>query len=51
MNLLPKKATPVSSTMCSFNPNLGDGDKIAVIGIRTAIAFVEFLLATAVLSK
>lgn len=51
MSLLPKKATPVSFTMCSFNPNLGDGDKIAAIGIRAAIAFVESLLATSVLSK
>jgi arginase len=50
MSLLPKKARPVSFTMCSFNPNLGDGDKIAGIGIRAAVAFVEALIATSVLS-
>jgi arginase len=50
MSLLPKKARPVSFTMCSFNPNLGDGDKIAGIGIRSAVAFVEALIATSVLS-
>lgn len=50
MSLLPKKATPVSFTMCSFNPNLGDGDKIAGIGIRAAVAFVESLIVEKVLS-
>jgi arginase len=50
MSLLPKKAVPVSFTMCSFNPNLGDGDKIASIGIRAAVAFVESLIAESVLS-
>ncbi|KAL1799642.1 hypothetical protein ACET3X_003679 [Alternaria dauci] len=49
MRLLPKKATPVSFTLCSFNPNLGDGDKIAGIGIRAAVAFVESLVAEKVL--
>ena len=51
MSLLPEKATPVSFTMCSFNPNLGDGDKIANIGIRATIAFVEGLLAASIVSK
>ncbi|CAN9213954.1 unnamed protein product [Alternaria alternata] len=50
MSLLPKKAIPVSFTMCSFNPNLGDGDEIAGIGIRAAVAFVESLIAEKVLS-
>ena len=50
MSLLPKKATPVSFTMCSFNPNLGDGDKIAGIGIRAAVAFVKSLIVEKVLS-
>lgn len=45
MGLLPGRVTPVSFTMCSFNPNLGDGDKIAAIGVRAAVAFVEALLA------
>ncbi|KAH7354814.1 hypothetical protein BKA65DRAFT_497057 [Rhexocercosporidium sp. MPI-PUGE-AT-0058] len=51
MSLLPTKVTPISFTLCSFNPNLGDGDKIAGIGIRAAVAFVESLIATSVLSK
>ena len=51
MSLVPKKATPASLTMCSFNPNLGDGDKIAAIGIRAVIAFVKSLLATSALAK
>lgn len=51
MSLLPKKAAPASLTMCSFNPNLGDGDKVATIGIRAAVTFVESLVATSVLRK
>ena len=47
MNLLPKK----SLTMCSFNTNLGDGDKVATIGIRATVTFVESLVATSVLRK
>jgi arginase len=50
MRLVPEKAAPVSFTMCSFNPNLGDGDKIAGIGIRAAVAFVESLIANSALS-
>lgn len=51
MSLLPEKATPASLTICSFNPNLGDGDKVATIGIRAAVTFVESLVATSVLGK
>jgi len=51
MSLLPKKATPISFTLCSFNPNLGDGDKIAGIGIRASVAFFRSLIETSVLSK
>jgi arginase len=51
MSLLSRKATPASFTMCSFNPNLGSGDKIATIGIRAAVTFVESLVATSVLRK
>ncbi|KAF2016824.1 Arginase/deacetylase [Aaosphaeria arxii CBS 175.79] len=47
--LIPQKAMPVSLTVCSFNPNLGDGDKIAEIGIKAIITFVESLISTAVL--
>jgi arginase len=50
MRLVPQKARPVSFTMCSFNPNLGDGDKIARIGIRAAVAFVKSLIANSALS-
>lgn len=50
MRLVPEKAAPVSFTMCSFNPNLGDGDKIAEIGIRAAVAFVESMIASSALS-
>ncbi|KAJ4331940.1 hypothetical protein N0V95_009775 [Ascochyta clinopodiicola] len=51
MSILPKKATPVSFTLCSFNPNLGDGDKIARIGIQAITTFVESLLATSAILK
>jgi arginase len=51
MSLVPKKATPVSLTVCSFNPNLGDGDHIAGIAVRAIVTFVESLLYTAALSK
>lgn len=51
MSLVPKKATPVSLTVCSFNPNLGDGDQIADIGVRAVVAFVKSLLETAALVK
>ncbi|KAJ8108008.1 hypothetical protein OPT61_g8470 [Boeremia exigua] len=51
MSLLPAKATPASFTICSFNPNSDDGDKIAAIGIRAAVAFVESLIASSVFFK
>ena len=51
MDLVPLKATPTSLTVCSFNPNLGDGDKVATIGIKAIIAFVKSLLKTGALIK
>jgi arginase len=52
MDLVPRKATPTSLTVCSFNPNLGDGDKVATIGIKAIVAFVKSLLKTrALVSK
>ncbi|KAH4103941.1 hypothetical protein HBH70_097170 [Parastagonospora nodorum] len=44
MDLVPQKATPKSLTVCSFNPNLGDGDKVATIGVKAIVAFVKSLL-------
>ena len=51
MNLVPSKARPASLTICSFNPNLGDGDKIARIAVRATIAFARSLLEYGLLSK
>jgi len=44
MAFVPLNATPKSLTVCSFNPNLGDGDKIATIGVRAIVAFMTSLL-------
>ncbi|EDU49827.1 SpeB Arginase agmatinase formimionoglutamate hydrolase arginase family [Pyrenophora tritici-repentis] len=46
MDLVPQKATPTSLTVCSFNPNLGDGDKVATIGVKAIVTFVKSLLKT-----
>ena len=51
MDMVPKKATPRSLTVCSFDPDAGDGDRIAGIGIRAITAFVQSLMETGVLSK
>ena len=44
MDLLPKKAAPRSLTVCSFDPNAGDGDKITRIAIRAIATFTRSLL-------
>ena len=44
MHLVPQNATPTSLTVCSFNPSLGDGDKVTTIGVKAIIAFVKSLL-------
>lgn len=46
MDLIPHKATPASLTVCSFDPNLGDGDKIALVAINAIVAFVKSLLSS-----
>ncbi|KAH8433843.1 arginase family protein [Aspergillus melleus] len=51
MGLVPKKSTPKSLTVCSFDPDAGDGDKIAKIGTRAIMSFVQSLLDTGVLSR
>lgn len=44
MELLPNKTVPKSLTVCSFDPNVGDGDEIARIAIRAIKAFIESLI-------
>lgn len=51
MDLVPRKATPTSLTVCSFNPQLGDGDRIATIAVEAIVTFVKALLETAALTK
>jgi len=51
MDLVPQKATTTSLTVCSFNPNLGDGDKVAAIGIKAIVAFVKSLLKSGALVR
>lgn len=49
LKMVPRKATPASLTVCSFDPHVGDGDKIARIGIRAIVSFTQSLLATGAL--
>ena len=51
MDLVPKKATPAALIVCSFDPDSGDGDKIAKIAIRAINTFVQSLLETGVLTN
>ncbi|KAL4895747.1 Arginase/deacetylase [Aspergillus ambiguus] len=51
MGLVPKKSTPKSLTVCSFDPDAGDGDRIAQIAISAISTFVKSLLETGVLRK
>jgi arginase len=46
MDLVPMKATPTSLTVCSFNPNLADGDKVATIAVTAIVTFIKLLLKT-----
>lgn len=50
MSLVPQKATPESLTVCSFDPNAGDGDRIAGIAIRAVASFVKSLVGAGTLS-
>ncbi|GCB19452.1 arginase [Aspergillus awamori] len=49
MELVPRRSTPRSLTVCSFDPDAGDGDRIAVIAVRAVTAFVQSLLDTGAL--
>ncbi|OBT65808.1 hypothetical protein VE03_03330 [Pseudogymnoascus sp. 23342-1-I1] len=51
LGLVPKKATPASLTVCSFDPDTGDGDKIAKIGIRAITTFLKGMQETGALSR
>lgn len=51
MDIIPKRAEPVSLTVCSFDPHLGDGDKIATIGVNAIVTFVKALLERQALQK
>ncbi|OQE14470.1 hypothetical protein PENSTE_c035G06818 [Penicillium steckii] len=44
MELVPKAAAPKSLTVCSFDPNAGDGDRIAKIAIRAVASFCKSLI-------
>ena len=44
MGIVGKTAAPKSLTVCSFDPNAGDGDKIAQIAIRAISALIQSLL-------
>ncbi|KAI7151419.1 putative arginase [Hortaea werneckii] len=44
MTMVPSMAQPLSLTVCSFNPNLGDGDKVARIAIQAITGFVKTLM-------
>lgn len=51
MEMVPLNATPKSLTVCSFNPNLGDGNKIATIGVRAVVQFMTSLLKSGALKN
>lgn len=51
LGLVPELSAPTSLTVCSFNPNLGDGDKIATIGIDAIVAFFTALVRQGFLEK
>ncbi|KAL4927350.1 arginase family protein [Aspergillus undulatus] len=44
LGLVGRKALSRSLTVCSFDPDAGDGDRIAKIAIRAVVAFVDGLL-------
>ncbi|GAQ43003.1 hypothetical protein AtubIFM56815_008458 [Aspergillus tubingensis] len=51
MDLVPTRSTPRSLTVCSFDPDVGDGDRIAKIAVRAVTAFVRSLLDTGVIVR
>lgn len=44
MNIIPSKVLPTSLTVCSFDPEVGDGDKIAKIAVGAIGTFAKSLL-------
>lgn len=44
--LTPKRVTPTSLTVCSFDPHAGDGDKIAKIAVHAISTFMSSLVET-----
>ncbi|KAL2810026.1 arginase [Aspergillus granulosus] len=51
MELVPQLAKPMSLTVCSFDPDAGDGDKIASIAVRAITTFAGALLKSGALAK
>lgn len=50
MELIPKRSRPRALTVCQFDPDSGDGDRIAGIAIQATLTFVGSLLKTGALS-
>ncbi|CZT16864.1 related to arginase/agmatinase/formimionoglutamate hydrolase, arginase family [Ramularia collo-cygni] len=51
LKMVPNKCSPASLTVCSFNPDAGDGDKIADIAVKAVVGFVGSLVETGALSR
>ncbi|KAL4820391.1 arginase [Aspergillus spinulosporus] len=51
MEIVPQMAIPPSLTVCSFDPDAGDGDRIAQTGARAIVTFVRALLSKGVVSR
>ncbi|KAL4938550.1 hypothetical protein BDV06DRAFT_231682 [Aspergillus oleicola] len=49
MQIVPRMVAPRSLTVCSFDPDAGDGDKVAVIAVRAIATFVKTLYNTGAL--
>ncbi|CAI4034871.1 hypothetical protein SMKI_12G0070 [Saccharomyces mikatae IFO 1815] len=44
MKIVPKYSKPTSLTVCSFDPDSDDGDKIAKIAMRAIVTFFESVM-------
>lgn len=51
MEMVPRLTTPQSLTVCSFDPDAGDGDKIARIAVGSITTFAAGLLKSGALSR
>ncbi|PQE05949.1 arginase protein [Rutstroemia sp. NJR-2017a BBW] len=51
LEMIPRKVTPTSLTIASFDPGAGGGDEIGRIAVGAIVAFMRSLLETGVLSK